>query len=226
MGGPGAGRQTPGLLFLSGSEQAREPLPGHPSVLATEFLPLCSSRSQGSSGVVQEGGHLGRPPHPLRGRDLRVPPWFCAVACPFREGTTPGSIPALTAFITIIIKGFAEAGMAPVSCRGWQESPSQGLWPLGATLMTTQDFTRRFLPRGVGVRALRRSQGFNSTEGTQTSPNPLSHALSDCPSDPLPSDAPYSLYQEKDTRDSETPLTVWKSGSPEASRVQLKWASS
>lgn len=40
----------------------------------------------------------------------------------------------------------------------------------------------------------------------------MSHALSKCPRDPLPSDAPYSSYQEKDTRDSETPLKVWKSG--------------
>lgn len=79
-----------------------------------------------------------------------MPPWFCAVACPFREGTTPGSIPALTAFITIIIKGFAEAGWS-VSCSvGWQESPSQGLWPLGAHTDDKRDFTRGSLPRGVG----------------------------------------------------------------------------
>lgn len=140
-----------------------------------------------------------------------MPPWFCAVACPFREGTTPGSIPALTAFITIIIKGFAEAGWL-VSCRGVSGITQSGPLAFGSHTAEKPDFTRSSLPRGVRVRALRRPQGFSSTEGIQTSPNPLSYARSACPSDPLPSDAPYSSYQEKDTRDSETPLTVWKSG--------------
>ena len=75
----------------------------------TEFLPLCSSHFQGSSGVVQRAGIWAEPPQPSVGRTCACRPWFCAVACPFREDTTPGSIPALTAFITIIIKGFAEA---------------------------------------------------------------------------------------------------------------------
>lgn len=88
-----------------------------------------------------------------------MPPWFCAVACPFREGTTPGSIPALTAFITIIIKGFAEAGWS-VSCRGVAGITQSGPLAFGRHTDDKPDFTRSFLRHGVGVRALRRVTGF------------------------------------------------------------------
>lgn len=135
-GGPGPGRQTPGLPSLPCSERAHQPLPVAPSVCTLDFSLSVHLVPNAVWGWCRWGGCLGKPPPPPWNGPVCAAMVLCC-GCPFREDTAPCSIPALTVFITIIIKGFAEADGGRAA-GGLQESPSQGLWPLVATLLTNK----------------------------------------------------------------------------------------
>lgn len=91
-GGPGPGRQTPGLPSLPCSERAHQPLPVAPSVCTLDFSLSVHLVPNAVWGWCRWGGVSGSHPRP-HGMDLSVQLWFCAVAVP--SGRTQPLVPSL-----------------------------------------------------------------------------------------------------------------------------------
>lgn len=137
---PGPGRQTPGLRSLACSERAHELLPADPFICTLHFS-LSVRLVPDAVWGGKDGGCLGRrPPLPWNGPVCAAMVLCCG--CPLREDITPCSIPALTAFITVIINGALLRRDGGRTAGRLQESPRQGFWPLGASPLNKQDLTR------------------------------------------------------------------------------------